>query len=425
MYFGVRMYEIKKPARRYMAYISSIGTTQLHLRNPWVMAGWSGMFPGFGHLLMSKYLRGYLLFFWEVYVNFNAHINDAIFYSFTGEFDMAKNVLDKNWMLLYISTYLFAVWDSYRTCVDLNNNYILASREDAEINMFKMDAIEINYFDKKPPWTSVAWSTIMPGSGQLSIHRILSAFFILIWWMVIVHYSKVLPAIHYTFLGDFKQASFVLDKQWFLNIPSLYWFALIDAYTNTVEGNKLFDWEQSKFLNRNYQKKYFYMPSMMENRGEHMQIISTFEHSVSLEKAITAIQMKGVAKENILAVPMDKRGEQRGLFDSIHYSDGLSLLDVPFLMGAVFMLLGGIYGFKLTWGPIIWGLICMAVGLLLGLIIKLVFTKKYSKWRFDKKASEVVLIIECKEQQVESVKDMLWAHHALGVRKLELNDKKE
>ena len=363
--------------------------------------------------------------FLEVYVNIDAHISEAIFYSFTGNFEMAKNVIDKNWMLLYISTYLFAIWDSYRTCVDLNNNFILASREDAEINMFKMDAIEINYFDKKSPWTSLAWSTIMPGAGQLSIHRIVSAFFILIWWMVIVHYSKVLPAIHYTFLGDFKQAASIINKQWFLNIPSIYWFTMADAYKNTVEGNKLFDWEQSKFLNRNYQNKYFCMPSKMDKGSEQMQIISTFEHSISLEKAITAIQMKGIAKENILTVPMDKRGEQRVLFDSIHHSDGLSLLDLLFMLGAVFMLLGSIYGFKLTWGPIIWGLICMVVGSLLGLVIKLVFTKKYSKERFNKKASEVVLIIECKEHQMEIIKDMLWAHNALGVRKLELHDKKE
>ena len=198
------MHEKNAPARRYMAFVSSIGTTELHLGNPWVKAFWSAMFPGLGHLLMSKYLRGYLLFFWEVFVNFKAHINVAIFYSFTGEFDMAKNVLDIKWLLLYTSTYLFAIWDSYRTCVDLNNNYILSSREDAEISIFKMDAIEINYLDKKSPWTFVAWSFLMPGAGQLSINRILSAFFILVWWIVIVYYSSVLPAVHYTVLGDFK-----------------------------------------------------------------------------------------------------------------------------------------------------------------------------------------------------------------------------
>jgi hypothetical protein len=120
---------------------------------------------------------------------------------------------------------------------------------------------------------------------------------------------------------------------------------------------------------------------------------------------------------------MDKRGEEISLFDSIHHSDGLSLLDLPFTIGAVFMLLGSIFGFNLTWGPIIWGLIAMLVGLGFGLIIKLVVTKKFTKRRFNKRASEVVLIIECKENQMEIVKDMLWAHNAFGVRKLVVNDK--
>ncbi|GEM_PF-5166338 len=36
-----------------------------------------------------------------------------------------------------------------------------------------------------------------------------------------------------------------------------------------------------------------------------MYIISTFDHSNYLELAITAIQMKGITKENILGVSMD------------------------------------------------------------------------------------------------------------------------
>lgn len=80
--------------RRYIAYLSTMGTTQLHLRNPFVIACWSLAYPGLGHLLLSKYARGFLLFNWEVFLNYNAHINLAILYSFTGRFEMAKNILD-------------------------------------------------------------------------------------------------------------------------------------------------------------------------------------------------------------------------------------------------------------------------------------------------------------------------------------------
>ena len=171
--------ESNSSARRYLAYISTLGTTQLHLRNPFMIAWWSVAFPGLGHLLLSKYLRGYLLFVWEIYVNLNAHINLAILYSFTGRFQMAKDVLDINWVLLYIPTYLFAIWDAYRTTIDLNHQYILAAREDADVKMFNITSIEINYLDKRTPWNSTIWSAMMPGLGQVLIHRIPAALFIL------------------------------------------------------------------------------------------------------------------------------------------------------------------------------------------------------------------------------------------------------
>jgi hypothetical protein len=413
----------KTTFRRKKAFVSTLGTTQLHLRNPFIVAFWSVMFPGLGHMLISKYLRGWILFIWEITINLMAHINLAIFYSLTGNFDLAKTIIDKRWVLLYIPTFLFAVCDSYRTTVDLNQQYILAAREDAEIEIFKMGSLEVNYIDKTNPQSSAVWSAFMPGIGQLSSHIIPESFFILIWWIVIVYFSNVLPAIQYTMTGNLVQGMSVIDKQWFLNIPSVYLFSIYAAYTKAVELNNLFDWEQSKYLNKNYQNNSFHMPANRNNnRGEHMYIISTFEHSISLESAITAIQMKGIDKKDILAVPLDKRGEERQLFDTLHRSDGLSMLDIPMISASVFALLGSIYGFVLLWGPIIWGIIGTVIGFGLGLAVKLFTIKKYSNRINSKETSEVVLIIECKDTQLESVKDTLWAHDALGVRKLNLGN---
>lgn len=151
-----------------------------------------------------------------------------------------------------------------------------------------------------------------------------------------------------------------------------------------------------------------------------MYVISIFQYSISLEKAITSIQMKGVAKENILAVPMDRRSQEHRLLDTINYSDGLSLFDVPCMLGSLLSLFGGIYGFVLEWGPIIWGLIGMVSGIGIGFIIKLAVTKRHLNSLMNKAIPEVVLIIECKEEQVEDVKKILWEHNALGVRKLQL-----
>lgn len=409
-------------SRRQVAYVSTLGTTQLHLRNPYIIAWWSAAFPGLGHMLLSKYLRGFMLFVWEVIVNLNANVNLAIFYTFTGRFEMAKEVLDKRWLLLYCAIYIFSIWDSYRTTIDINNNYTLAAREDAWIMSFKLSSMEFNYLDKRSPLVSASWSMLMPGAGQLYIHRIVTATFTLIWWIAILYFSRVLPAIHYTFMGDFEHAKAIADPQWLLNLSSVYLFAVYDAYTNTVENNKLFDWEQAKFLKSNYENANFDIPSKRrEDRGDKVHIIATFDQSIYLEKAITAIEMQGIAKEDILAVALDKRGEERKLFDTMHQSDGLSLIDLAAILGTIFMLFGTIYGFVLEWGPIVWGLIGLVVGFALGLIIKLITTKKHSNRHGGERASEVVIIIECKEDKIDMVKDMLWSHHALGLRKLNLS----
>ncbi|MBC2727868.1 hypothetical protein [Desulfosporosinus sp.] len=153
-----------------------------------------------------------------------------------------------------------------------------------------------------------------------------------------------------------------------------------------------------------------------------MYIISTFEHSNYLELAITSIQMKGIKKESILCVPMDKRGEDKQLFDTLHSSDGLSLLDLPIILATMFCLFGGIYGFLLTWGPILWGLISMVVGFGIGFMIKLIITKKYDNRQKSLKATEVVMIINCDDHQLDMIRDTLWRHNALGVSRLSLED---
>ncbi|MFC7746926.1 hypothetical protein ACFQU8_06710 [Lentibacillus kimchii] len=255
-------------ARRFRAYVSILGTTQIHLRNPFIIAWWSAAFPGFGHLLLSKYIRGYLLVLWEFFININAHINEAMIYSFTGQFELAKMALEPRWMLLYIPIYIYAIWDSYRTSVDLNKLFILADRENAEFINFQITGLEINYLDKRKPWISVMWSVFMPGAGQLYIHRIATAFFIIIWLITVVYFSRFLEGIHLLVSGDLTQATAILDGEWLLFLPSLYFFAIYDAYINTVENNKLFETEQKNFLRRRYQNPNFVLPLNLKKRNE-------------------------------------------------------------------------------------------------------------------------------------------------------------
>lgn len=59
-----------------------------------------------------------------------------------------------------------------------------------------------------------------------------------------------------------------------------------------------------------------------------MQLFSTFETNTFLEMAISTLEKKGIPKENIFAVPLDNRKEDRKIFDSMHRSDGTTLIDI-------------------------------------------------------------------------------------------------
>lgn len=156
-------------------------------------------------------------------------------------------------MTLYAPVYIFAIYDSYRTTVNLNNIYILSEREKASFSTFKISAFGINYLDKRTPWVALVWSIIMPGMGQLYVHRIAIAFYVLAGWILISYQSHSLEAIHYTLIGEFAKATTVLNPEWLLFLPSIIFFAVYDTYISAVENNNLFDKEQARFLQNNYQ----------------------------------------------------------------------------------------------------------------------------------------------------------------------------
>ncbi|WP_280769190.1 hypothetical protein [Salipaludibacillus daqingensis] len=151
-----------------------------------------------------------------------------------------------------------------------------------------------------------------------------------------------------------------------------------------------------------------------------MQIFSSFEHSSYIELAITALEQIGIEKENILAVPLYNRIEERKLFDTLHRADGVSLFDTGAALGTAFSVIGTCFGFALAWGPIIWGLIGAIIGFLLGFIINYTFYKiTRNKQRALKgKKSEVFLVINCPQEIVEQVEKILWENFALGVSKV-------
>ncbi|MEK5522150.1 hypothetical protein [Heyndrickxia sp. FSL W8-0423] len=151
-----------------------------------------------------------------------------------------------------------------------------------------------------------------------------------------------------------------------------------------------------------------------------MQVFSTFETTGFLEMAISTLEKKGIQKENIFAVSLDNRAEDRKIFDTLHRSDGTSLIDIGMGLATALSVIGASIGFKLAWGPIYWGLIGAFVGFVIGFAIRLFIelVVKKNKRVLKGKHSEIILIVDCEETQAEFIEDVLWSHFAIGVAKI-------
>ncbi|GLB61634.1 hypothetical protein [Cytobacillus sp. NCCP-133] len=148
-----------------------------------------------------------------------------------------------------------------------------------------------------------------------------------------------------------------------------------------------------------------------------MQIFATFDHSPYLEQAIRKLEQQGI--QDIFAIPLDNRKEDLKMFDTIHSSDGETLINKGMLLAVIFSVVGASRGFILDWGPIYWGMIGAVGGFLLGFMIDLILVKiKKSKPTLKGKKAEVILIIECKDEEGKQIDHILWENLALGVARV-------
>jgi len=246
--------------RRPKASVTPFNTNIIHRRNPWMLAFWSLLYPGFGQINNGSIIKGFILFTGEMLINYKSHLNLAILYSFNGAFQAAKQVLNIHWLIIYCSVLLFAVWDSYRITVECNKLSILADREHAVITPTRLSGIGLNSLDKRNPWVSVAWSMLLPGLGHMYNCLTVLSTMIFVFGSGMLIASHGLEAIMYTLWGDFSQAKAILDWQWFMNLPSFYGFAAWDAYVKTVESNKLFNIEQAQYFKSTHQGYSLRMP---------------------------------------------------------------------------------------------------------------------------------------------------------------------
>lgn len=219
---------------------------------------WAAAFPGFGHLLQSKYLKGFLFISLEVMLNVSGHLNLAMIYSFTGQFERAKEVANPSLILFYIPLYLFVMWDSAHVAMDSNKRSRLFRRFRGSVSRNQIE-------HKRNPFVVAIWSLIFPGLGQLAISRTIPALIILSIWIVVGYFSNLLWGMQWILAGELHQATSAINPEWLLFMPSIYGFAFFDAYSHAIENNNRFKREQVQFLKRNYQDPHFQILGLIKS----------------------------------------------------------------------------------------------------------------------------------------------------------------
>ncbi|MBP3040302.1 hypothetical protein J9303_12485 [Bacillaceae bacterium Marseille-Q3522] len=262
---------------------------------------------------------------------------------------------------------------------------------------------------------SGTWSLLMPGLGQLYIHRIFMAIFIFVWSVIFFYYSHLLEAISFLFVGKIAEATAVLKEEWLLFFPSVYGCVFYDCYLHTVENNKLYENEQREYL-----KTHFQDPDFNIIKGDKMQLYSIFESNIYIEKAIIMLQNEGIAKTDIYAMSLEDVKKERLFFDTLHNSDGYSMFDLAAVLATVFAVVSSSIGFMLKWGPIYWGLIGAFAGLVFGTLIKFFYIKLTGKklHKISKRKPAILLIIRCSDKKAQIVQSILIKNNALGIAKM-------
>lgn len=251
--------------RSIVAYISPHMINNIDLKNPYVIAWWSAAFPGFGHLILGHYLLGIILIFHEIIINTLSGLNTAIYFSMIGDIKTAKQALDTRWILAYLAPYVFAIWDCYQKTIQHNEDYLITQQSGYEIVSNNFSVFGLNKLEPKKPITALIWSYLAPAAGHVYINR-LSIAILIPWFVTVVYLSNLLPAVHYTFVGDFEATRNSINPQWFLYLPSMYGFIAYDAYVHTLEYNKIYKMQLRKFLEIRYQHHDFSIDGLKSSK---------------------------------------------------------------------------------------------------------------------------------------------------------------
>ncbi len=244
--------QITKPRLSKM-YMGNWGINHLHKTNPWVAAWWSAALPGFGHMQMGMYLKGAVFLSGEILLNFFGKINLALFYTLNLQFEKVQQVINYDCAFLYVSIWVFSIWDSYRLAVEVNKLDFLESKQ--KERQFEHDVIrtsDMNFLEKRSPWVALFWSWAFPGLGHVYCHKLLFGFILMTWTYAIAFQTHLPMLIIFTLTGQTDKIPEIVDYEWLLFLPSVFFFGMFHGYTSVIVHNQLFKEEQAHYFRLNY-----------------------------------------------------------------------------------------------------------------------------------------------------------------------------
>lgn len=242
--------------------LTPFGMGWLHRRNPWVALACSVALPGLGHFYCGAYGRGFILMTWEIVVNQLSRLNLAIFLTVMGHMDKARLVVNYEWLLFYPVFYMVSIWDSYRLAVDINARCDI--EEAQPVRHFETMALSpwgVAFLGKRNPWLSFFLAAFLGGGGHIYNFMLSKAAMLMGWHLLIWMNSGLGASIIAIVRGDWVEAHHALDYQWLLFFPSLHIFNMWNAYSDTVELNRLYEEELAYFIQQTTAQQPAALPS--------------------------------------------------------------------------------------------------------------------------------------------------------------------
>jgi hypothetical protein len=136
-------------------HISGWGINHFRRTNPWMTAWLSATTPGFGHIHLGMYAKGLACISLEIILNTFGKVNMTIFYTFTGQFEKINEKMNFNWEMVYAAIYVFGIWDSYRTSIEINKQSLLESSQSIRtLKHATINSFALNFLDKRNPWVA-------------------------------------------------------------------------------------------------------------------------------------------------------------------------------------------------------------------------------------------------------------------------------